>query len=999
MIPFPPAIFVQDDSPLREPLLNVRFDNVGIDIALEQLFKVAKKFWRVEGLTTRDLAGTVTIVPQKLRLSDAVKLVLKSARVPLTVRVVSGEYIIAPRTSTAVPVTSSEPSRSTADVRPRPAQPVALNLQLGHSSKIKMVRFSPDGRFLLTQGNDSARLWEVASRSITTILPADSFAGYWRFSADGTYLERSRERLRLADGQRLPDELERPCERDEETVYRVSDDGKYLLEVFRPYTSHAGLRLLERATGKRIPLPLIAQEEIHDATLLPGKRSLIRVRRYNNFVIDRVVDERRGGGYIVSIHDVATGRMISKLPVEAERIAVSPDGVLLACALGNRAWLVDMASSRTVATLGNTSDPVAGLSVAPGRVGFLHAASLGIWSVDLGGLRVTHRRLNAENLHQPLYSTINVNAVPMASFQIRDGNRFAQNGGQITSLSPDGRTYNAEVLTLSEERKWGNLYRYLGQATIRGETETGKRTETLSRTLRAMAVGIKPLPVPACTVGRTSLTGEGPFTRIEQDGQEIARFVTLDSGDWIISTPEGYYTASKGAAKAIGFRIDGQNYPFDQFDLKLNRPDIVLERLGYADLKTIAAYRALYLKRLKQAGVSEDQLSPDFHTPLLRVDQKALPTTTRVGTVTMNLRALDDRQKLDQIVVTVNGVPSKGVELTDKKLGEWAGALSMELSPGRNRIQVWAVNDQKAESRKQTFEVFFDDKIFRPDLYVLTIGVGKPTDTTIPSLLYASKDASDIGSAFAANKAHWRNVKVLSLLDAKASRDNIRKVLGEFLAPSRIGDTVVVYFAGHGVVTDDYYFVCHDTQKAKLEQTGLPFGDIDNILAKAPARRRLLLLDTCQSGEPDKEALGTGSAPKPIQVAGKVGVRARALDPILADPNSALGFSRSLEWMRDLFANLERGSGATVIGASAWQEFAFEDESKGYKNGLFAYALISGLRKNVVDKHASADTNKDGAVSVSELRSWIEKVVLKESGGSQRPTTRQENIDDDFSVQ
>jgi hypothetical protein len=118
----------------------------------------------------------------------------------------------------------------------------------------------------------------------------------------------------------------------------------------------------------------------------------------------------------------------------------------------------------------------------------------------------------------------------------------------------------------------------------------------------------------------------------------------------------------------------------------------------------------------------------------------------------------------------------------------------------------------------------------------------------------------------------------------------------------------------------------------------------------------------------------------------------RALEP-LGDPSTGLGFSRSLEWMRELFANLNRGSGATVIGASAWQEVAIEDSSKGYRNGLFAYALLSGL------KGKAADTNKDGTLTVSELRAWIERVVLKESGGSQRPTTRQENLDDDFVIQ
>ena len=899
-------------------------------------------------------------------------------------------------------------SKQSAQAPPRTPNGInpILNLQLGHSTKVDAITFSPDGRYLLTEGNDTALLWDLLSRSLEAKVEHNDSDGLWNFSTNGEYLERNRTQFRLSDKKLIMDEVVRfDTSVLEKTVRRikVSNNGQYEISLReREFTSTGwvSLWLTDKTTGKQRPFITKEDGEIEDAVLTSDNRSLLVLRRYLLGVQNNIVDERSAAWqYVIHVYDVATGRRTRTIRINAERIALSPDQKLLACSFRNRVRLVNFETLETVTTLGNTADRVAALSVLPGKTGFLHAAGLAYWSVELANRHIAYTHLTPQNLRQPLYPTETPDKVAMSSLQIRDGNRFAENGGQITELSNDGKAYIAEILTLSEKRVGVNLYKYLGLAKIQGETKTGNRSSTISHAIRVPQVGKTVLKNPTCTIGNNSIIADQQITRIERNGSEVARFVGLDSGEWILITPEGYYTASKGAAKAVAFQLDEQTYPFDQFDLKLNRPDIVLERLGYTDLKTVAAYRKLYEKRLKQAGITEKQFAPDFHTPLIKIDQKALLTSTQVSTATINVRVLDDRQNLASIEAMVNGVPAKGIDLKNKQRSEWAGAVSVELSPGRNRIQIWAVNDQQAESRKQTFEIFFDDKAFRPDLYVLTIGVGQYADSSIPTLLYAKKDATDIGAAFSAEKTRWRSVKTLNLLDIKASRESIRKAMTEFLASSRIGDTVIVYFAGHGTVTDDYYFVCYDTTKAKLEESGLAFGEIDKLLAQIPARRRLLFLDTCQSGEPDKEALGEGITTKPVVVASNSHLKSRALDPIIADPNSTLGFSRSLEWMRELFANLDRGSGATVIGASGWQELAYEDASKGYKNGLFAYALLSGIRNSPLDKKAPADRNKDGSVSVSELREWIEGVVLKESGGSQRPTVRQENLEDDFVIQ
>jgi len=106
--------------------------------------------------------------------------------------------------------------------------------------------------------------------------------------------------------------------------------------------------------------------------------------------------------------------------------------------------------------------------------------------------------------------------------------------------------------------------------------------------------------------------------------------------------------------------------------------------------------------------------------------------------------------------------------------------------------------------------------------------------------------------------------------------------------------------------------------------------------------------------------------------------------------SSAASGPAATQHFEDLFADLRRGTGAVVISSASGNEYALEGEQ--WKNGVFTYALLNGL------KSGKADANHDGTVSVGELQAYMIEEVRRLTAGGQNPTVRRENLDFDFTV-
>ncbi len=81
-------------------------------------------------------------------------------------------------------------------------------------------------------------------------------------------------------------------------------------------------------------------------------------------------------------------------------------------------------------------------------------------------------------------------------------------------------------------------------------------------------------------------------------GKEALGLLAFGEESYIAYTPgeTNYYFASKNSLSQIRLRQGENIYPFEQFELVLNRPDIVLSTLGLAPTEEIEALKSLYTK-------------------------------------------------------------------------------------------------------------------------------------------------------------------------------------------------------------------------------------------------------------------------------------------------------------------------------------------------------------------------------------------------------------------
>lgn len=458
----------------------------------------------------------------------------------------------------------------------------------------------------------------------------------------------------------------------------------------------------------------------------------------------------------------------------------------------------------------------------------------------------------------------------------------------------------------------------------------------------------------------------------------IATFLGLSAGDYLLYTPDGYYTGTGKGLNMAGF-YQGETYINRlTLDKKYNCPDTVMARIGLATSKLLKIYGTARAKRLQRSpDKTMGQISPA--RPVVEITGKSeLPYFAESNSIGIKIAARDTSSGLSLLKIYQNGVLVHSQPLQGKST---IVSYKLDLVTDNNKFEMVVENAAGAESSYETFETYWKTtQSTTPELYILAVGVSKFADKE-RNLDFAAKDATEIVEALEQSPAFSKVNKML-ITDKEATLANFEKQAA-FLQKAKPGDVVIIYFSTHGVLDEkmDYYLATHDMEFANPQGKGIPYYKLEEMLSKLSCRNRMIIMDACHSGEVDKEdaTLVMEKKDNPSTVTAKSG--AFSIQP-------KLGLKNSFAYMHALFDDASRSTGTHIIGAASGYQVALE--SGEWSNGAFTYALKAGLTLK------AADLDKDGNVNVAELQTYLQKTVSQLTNGEQTPALRSVNRDNDF---
>lgn len=484
-------------------------------------------------------------------------------------------------------------------------------------------------------------------------------------------------------------------------------------------------------------------------------------------------------------------------------------------------------------------------------------------------------------------------------------------------------------------------------------------------------------------------TGQGGTTKMYRLDKPASITLMTSADEWLVYDENGYFDASRKGGTLIAATEGLRAYRIDQLAVRNNRPDLLLERMGLGDAEMIAHFRARYQKRLEKLGISDDAALPTFRTtPEVTIRQVDLEGKTANVKFDVQARGAD----LLRYNIFVNDVPifgtiGKTTSGKDQHIEE-----RIELGAGKNKIEVSALDARGGESLRAV-RVVERSEASPGDLYYLAFGVSKYKNPKY-NLEYPHKDVSDLGDVLLAGAGKtFAHVHVRTYLNEKATVENIRKAK-DFLRETKEDDTVVLFIAGHGLhardSAADYYFATHEIDPKRLAETAARFDLVEDLLQGIRSRKKLFLMDTCESGERTDDDGPSAGLPETNRSLVARSARQLELDIAYASgPRESSGTRRKYyDRERYIYNDLTRRTGAIVMSSSRGSEFSYELPE--IANGVFTEEILLALTTD------RADLDGDGAISTDELRKHLANEVPKRTQDQQHPTVDRDNLDVHF---
>lgn len=473
-----------------------------------------------------------------------------------------------------------------------------------------------------------------------------------------------------------------------------------------------------------------------------------------------------------------------------------------------------------------------------------------------------------------------------------------------------------------------------------------------------------------------------------QTTENLATYYISSENEWIIWTPQGYYAASAGGEKYIGWQINkGRNELADFLDVasfrsKYLKPNVVAKTIALASFDLAA----------KELGIKDKIEVVDNMPPKIRFVSPALVNSTTDKNTYLVKVKISSSTEIINYKLLVNGKPvatkenlkvsgsdtekefsfeltlgsfvakSRGfdvvaeeeeVQYDEKKFiltayaeNKNANALSSEY----NLVQKIARenNNKSGTDRNESTVVTKLEEVTKdtqplPQLYLLSIGISNFKNPKY-NLNYADDDALAMKAAFEKQQGKlFSKVTSFEMLNEKATRENILKTFQRIKSVATPDDVVIIFIASHGINKDNnFYILPHDGDASQSAITCVDWQDFSQTIGNLPSQT-LLFIDACHSGQ-----LGTN----------------------IGQPNNT-------EAVRKLSS---KEFGVVIMAASTGSETSLEHPD--WKHGAFTFSIIEALEQG------KADLKPDGTIYIRELDFYVAERVKELTGNRQHPTTQ-----------
>jgi uncharacterized caspase-like protein len=196
--------------------------------------------------------------------------------------------------------------------------------------------------------------------------------------------------------------------------------------------------------------------------------------------------------------------------------------------------------------------------------------------------------------------------------------------------------------------------------------------------------------------------------------------------------------------------------------------------------------------------------------------------------------------------------------------------------------------------------------------FALVVGIEKYQK--LPRAEFAERDAATMRDYLLRMGYPSRNIIYLS--GENATRSSLASYLDEWLPKNTKDDaTVFVYFSGHGAPSEESkqaYLVPWDGDAQFLQSTAYPLRQFYAALNRLKAKRKIVVLDACFSGNGGRSVLAKGTRPLVTKVT----------------PSEDLG-------------------GLVLLAATSEDQVTGTLDEQGH--GIFTYYLLKGLAEKVKD--------------------------------------------------